>query len=217
MDQYRTFETPNALGPVSLRGMKPFASGGFRDVFIHPEDEAKCIKIAHSRRAAKAWYLGRSLDGNARELLEYRRLIELKVPYERYFPRLHGEIQTDLGRGVCVELLRGTDGKLPVNVLEFVKTAEGPAEGIKQFIRDEYRKFWHFCERSLILSSSVELRNVGIIQIDGCPKFVSYDVKQTKSRKPIAIADWSVAIKRHRIRRRFRRNMKKLEARLAMA
>jgi hypothetical protein len=202
------------LKPVSLRGLTPFASGIFRDVFIHPDDDSKCIKICHQRRARTLApsFFRRILDGNAREVLEYQRLISLNIQYEQYFPRFYGTVETDLGPGVCVELLRGSDGKLPVSMDRFCAQALDQKTG--QFIRQEYKKFWEFCEQNLILSSSVEFRNVGIIQINGVPKLVSFDVKQTKSKKLIAVVDWSATLKKKRIRKRFVHHMKKLENRL---
>lgn len=202
------------LEPVSLRGLTPFASGVFRDVFIHPADDSKCIKIGHKRRARAIApsFFRRVLDGNTREILEYQRLISLNIDYEQYFPRFYGAIETDLGPGICVELLRGTDGKLPVSIDRYSAQALDQEAG--QFIRQEYKKFWEFCEQNLILSSSVEFRNVGIIQVNGMPKLISFDVKQTRSKKLIALVDWSVTLKKKRIRKRFVHHMNKLEARL---
>jgi hypothetical protein len=207
------------LKPVSLRGLTPFSSGCFRDVYIHPADNSKCIKIDHRKRLSRtpSSFFRRILDGNTREVLEYQRLIAANIRYEQYFPRFYGTIETDLGPGICVELLRGTDGKPPVSLNQYLETVQNPDREFGKFLHREYKKFWEFCEQNLILSSSVELKNVGVIQVNGVPRLVSFDVKQTRSKKLISVVEWSVTLKKKRIRNRFNRHMKNLEARLAIA
>jgi PhoP regulatory network protein YrbL len=204
---------------VSLRSLSPFASGTFRDVFIHPADNSKCIKIDHRRYLSKFRtpldFWEKELGGNAREASEYYRLISSNVPYEQYFPRFYGTIKTDLGPGLCVELLKGTDGKLPVNLYRCFQTDLFSDLEFCRFIRNEYQKFWNFCERHLILSASVGFENVGIIQIDGTPKLVSFDIKQVATKKFISWVDWSTVLKKKKIGRRFARHLKILDNRLS--
>jgi hypothetical protein len=97
-------ESPEA---VSLRGLSPFARGTFREVFSHPEDASKCIKIDRRYRSESQSLLELESSGNAREAAEYCRLISFNIPYQQYFPQFYGVIETDICPGLFVELLRG--------------------------------------------------------------------------------------------------------------
>ena len=185
-------------------------------MFIHPDDETKVIKIERNEKAESL----RSLlgifrpvpSGNDREVAEYQRLILTNVDYERYFPRFHGVVDTDLGKGVCVQLLKGTDGKLPLSIKEHLLSKVPPPREFFSWFREEYRKFASFCERHLIMSVSSGFENLGIVQVEGARKLVSFDLKSVSTKQLIPLADFSSSLKRQRIRRRFCRQMEKLDA-----
>jgi len=88
-----------------LSNSKPFARGGHRLCYLHPENPAWCIKVmmAHSPR------IGRK-DEN---LLEYRAYQELERHGDpaiwEHIPRCHGLVETDLGRGLVTDYLSGPD------------------------------------------------------------------------------------------------------------
>jgi hypothetical protein len=211
----------DTLKPVSLRGLRPFGEGRFRQAFVHPGDETKCIKIErlNSTTASRSpLRFGRKdLSGNEREVLEYRRLIAQGIPYERYFPRFYGVIDTDLGKGLCVELLQGTDRKLPLSLKQCIKMGLLQEESLSRYVAAAYEKFAYFCEQNLILSASVGFENVGIVFVDGAPKLVSFDIKTVTSKQMIPLADWFTVFKRARVRRRFTSRIEELRTLAASA
>lgn len=206
------------LAAVSLRDAPAFATGRYRRVYVHPADSSKCIKIDHNENLEK----GSSLlapfrtvaGGNAREAAEYRRLTQLGVDYERYFPPFYGAVNTDLGEGLCVGLLRGTDGALPVAIRDILRalTPNDRQYEFREFFYEEYRKFADFCERHLIMSVSNNFENLGIIQMNGVSKLVSFDLKAISSKQLIPLTRFSSRLLKKRIRRRFAVHIERLES-----
>ncbi len=206
---------------VSLRGLTPVGAGRFRRTFIHPSDETKCIKIDRTDSRSKSLsrlevlrkkFRRNDLSGNEREILGYSRLISSGVDYTQYFPAFHGVVDTDLGPGLCVALLRGTDGQLPLTLRQCIRTGLLQDQKFSLYLREEYQKFSEFCERHLIVSASAGFENVAVIQVEGLPKLVSFDLKTITSKQLIPLMDWSATLKKMRIRRRFRGHMTVLDA-----
>jgi hypothetical protein len=201
---------------VSLRGASPIGKGRYRLVFLHPDDDTKCIKIEHGERTEKPksplGLIRPAVTGNDRELSEYRRLIAAGVEYDRYFPRFYGVVDTDLGQGICVEVLKGSDGKPPMSIKEYLHENRPPPRDFCLFFREEYRKFAEFCAENLIMSASTGFENVAIIQVGGAPKLVSFDVKGITSKQLIPLAAFAPFLKKRRIRRRFGRQLDRMDA-----
>ena len=79
----------------------PIGQGQERICYVHPDDPTKLVKV-----------LKREDDRQTRrELALYRRLQRKKTDYSR-LPRLHGLVQTNLGRGFIVDLIRDYDGSI---------------------------------------------------------------------------------------------------------
>lgn len=211
-------ENPHSF--VSLCGETPFSKGRFRQVYAHPADNRKCVKIDHFEKPEKGAsfnaFFRTALTGNQREAAEYRRLMALDADYRQYFPQFYGTIETDLGKGICVELLKGTDGKLPMAIRDYLYSAMPIPREFCLFFREEYRKFAAFCERHLIMSVSDGFENLGIIQVDGRPKLVSFDLKGVTNKQLIPLTNLSSTLKRQRIRRRFERKMESLTSLIAV-
>lgn len=199
------------LEPVSLRDAEPLDEGRFRRVFVHPADATKCIKIdrINSSTASRSplRFGKKDLSGNEREIQQYKRFIADKVPYERYFPRYYGVIDTDLGPGLCVELLKGTDSKPPMMLERCINMGMLEDKNFADYAIEEYEKFALFCEQYSILTASAGFENVGIVTVDGATKLVSFDVKSTTSKQLIPLADWFNTLKKARVRRRFAKRL----------
>jgi len=101
---------------------KIISSGRFRDVYIHPDDEYKLVKVAainveehsaqnrsyaqRSRRALKAKLLTNyGLNSHQREMQGVELLRQKKLDEHPYFTSYHGEVMTDKGVGLIVERL----------------------------------------------------------------------------------------------------------------
>jgi hypothetical protein len=109
--------------PLQLSDQVPFARGGNRACYVHPEDAHLCVKVALSgktaaekRRAAGFFKRLRPLvyyDDNRREWATYERLS--RRAEERTWEHLAKPwalVATDCGPAVATELIRDFDGQI---------------------------------------------------------------------------------------------------------
>jgi hypothetical protein len=192
---------------VRLSGEQPLSSGLFRLTYRHPLDPTKVIKVARADRPSNI-----RLDPNERELRAYAAGHAAGAELERYFPRLHGFIDTDLGPGLCADLVQGSDGSSAVNLEQWsAQTSEnGPSA---QWVLDEYRKLAAFCTTYALFTSVDELHNVGFVRDGAGWRLVAYDLKLRAMREaiPLSIIPY---FRRQKIARRFGRSIAALEKRL---
>jgi hypothetical protein len=193
---------------IKLSGEQPLNSGLFRQTFRHPRDPTKVIKIARPDRPANI-----RLDPNQREIRAYAAGHAAGADLERYFPSLHGFVETDLGQGLCVDYVRGGDGSPAVNLEDWSaqKHANGPSD---DWVLAEYRKLADFCAHYALFTSVDELHNVGFIREGEGWRLVAYDLKLRAMREaiPLSVIPY---FRRQKIARRFRRSIATLEARLS--
>lgn len=118
---------------LKLTALTPFASGGNRLCFVHPEDASVCVKVAHpevsladkrKRKGLKGRFKPASaFDENAAErktLLQLRRRIGPAL--EEHVPRYLGMVDTDLGPGIQVDLIRSQDGSVALPLKQYLWT-----------------------------------------------------------------------------------------------
>ncbi|MBN7797017.1 YrbL family protein [Parahaliea mediterranea] len=117
---------------VTLGGVDAaFARGGNRLCFVDPRSPERCIKTlradrspAAKRRAAPLFKRLKplaSFDDNRQEARVFRR-IERRIGQEAFelIPRLHGFVSTDLGEGLCCDLLRDDDGRIALSLKQYL-------------------------------------------------------------------------------------------------
>ena len=105
---------------LRLSGETPLATGSWKLVFQHPQDEGLLVKVVrregNARRSRGAWYKARPREGDlllfSRELHEF--VVAEANPNGRPspIPRIVGLVETDLGLGLAVEKIRGQTGEL---------------------------------------------------------------------------------------------------------
>ncbi|WP_434997199.1 YrbL family protein [Vibrio scophthalmi] len=81
------------------------SSGEKRDVYLHPEQDDKCIKIEKTA----------GLKSNALEARFFK-----KYSDSRYIPKYFGLEDTSLGRGLIVELVRDFDGNVSKSIKDYL-------------------------------------------------------------------------------------------------
>lgn len=127
---------------IRLSQLSPFARGQMRICFVHPCDAAKCIKVASAdgkrrlqRARWRALLLPRTLPVfGRREFAECRRLLECgNKKIRRHIPRHFGFVDTDLGRGAVVELIRNPDGTIAPTLREKIKRGDMPFAALEEF------------------------------------------------------------------------------------
>jgi len=108
-----------------------FTQGGNRLCFSHPDDRNKCIKVVRPDRTPelrrKQKKFPKNLkplsrfDENKNELLEVER-IERAIGDQAFelIPRYFGMVATDLGEGLCSEMIRDHDGKVSISIKQYL-------------------------------------------------------------------------------------------------
>jgi hypothetical protein len=195
------------------------SSGRFRDCYVHPAEPSRCIKVLrrNARLPQRSW-LGRlfgraSFDPNLREFAEYERHRRAGVALERYFPRLHGFVETDLGPGLCFDRLRGSDGRPPVRLSDLLNTPHALSAEVSELLLQELGHFASFCIQHGILSTADGLENVGVLRDGGRYRFVAFDMKGYENWELMPNTAAGRRLRRRKIERRFKRRWRK--ARLA--
>ena len=120
---------------------EPIGKGRERACYVHPEDPRKAIKIP----------TGSITEQTRRDIKFYRRLKQRGLKQLRHVPAYYGWAQTNLGKGIVVDLIRNYDGEIsrPLNWY----LAQGvPIEEFDAFL-EELKQAFHqnICEPMLQL------------------------------------------------------------------
>ncbi len=110
---------------------KPFAQGGNRLCFIHPEDSGLCVKVRRpdftleDLRRKKGFPKSlRPLSSFDDNLDEYRVMCRFKKNYDdviyRHVSRCYGFVETDLGKGLVSELVCDEDRKVSQTLKKYI-------------------------------------------------------------------------------------------------
>jgi hypothetical protein len=109
---------------------EPIGTGRERACYVHPEDPRLAIKMP----------MGEVSDQTKRDLRFYRGLKKRGVKGIPHIPGFHGLCDTNLGRGIVVDLIRNYDGEIsrPLNWY----LAQGvPIEEFDQFLEELKQSF----------------------------------------------------------------------------
>ncbi|WP_269526197.1 YrbL family protein [Coraliomargarita parva] len=115
---------------IELNQTPPFAVGGKRACYLHPERADCCIKVflpgrePNQQRKADPWWKqlrsARSYDENLRDSREICRAFEKAGDKAAaHFPHCEGFIETDIGLGLCMELITDSDGSIAISAKEY--------------------------------------------------------------------------------------------------
>ncbi len=116
---------------LQLSSLKPFAQGGNRLCFVHPDDPVRCIKVRRpdftleDRRRKKGFPKNlRPLSSFDDNLEEYRVMRGLKKRFgDSVFDHVshcYGFEQTDMGQGLVSELIRDADGRISQTLKKYI-------------------------------------------------------------------------------------------------
>ncbi|MGJ8687048.1 MAG: YrbL family protein [Spongiibacteraceae bacterium] len=150
-----------------LKSLEAFAAGGNRWCYVHPEDAAQCVKIRRpdftvaQRRASKGFPKNlkplSSFDDN---LDEYKVMQGFTRHYDddifAHVSRCYGYVETDMGAGLCSELVRDSSGDVSVSLKEYLWEGgytDTCREAVKQLCRHWLR--YSLPSRDLILHNVV--------------------------------------------------------------
>ncbi|MFT7405079.1 YrbL family protein [Zhongshania sp.] len=155
-----------------LKPLEPFAAGGNRWCYVHPDDSAQCVKIRRpdftvaQRRASKGFPKNlkplSSFDDN---LDEYKVMQNFVRYYDDYIfahvSRCYGYVDTDMGAGLCSELVRDSNGDISVSLKQYLWEygyTDNSRAAVAQLC--EHWLDYSLPSRDLILHNVVVQRNV---------------------------------------------------------
>lgn len=117
---------------LSLQGETPFAKGGHRACYRHPGDPTRCVKVMMDNwrttaRRMKAPWIVRKLrpkwyfHDNLYEFRFLRREEQrLREVAGEFIPRAYEILETDVGEGLIVDLIKDEDGSVSMTLSEYL-------------------------------------------------------------------------------------------------
>ena len=117
---------------LSLQGETPFAKGGHRACYRHPGDPTRCVKVMMDNwrttaRRMKAPWIVRKLRPKwyfHDNLYEFRFLRReekrLREVAGEFIPRAYEILETDVGEGLIVDLIKDEDGSVSMTLSEYL-------------------------------------------------------------------------------------------------
>ena len=169
---------------LELRNQNPFARGGNRLCFIHPQQTGRVIKVRRPdvslefKRSKKTFPKNlrplSSFDDNAEELKVMESLSKLIGP-ELYqcVSQCYGFLETDMGPGLVSELIRDRDQKVSHTLKQYI-WEHGYDENCQKAVA-EFTRLWiklGIPSRDLLLHNIVAQRDIDgtimrLVVIDG--------------------------------------------------
>jgi hypothetical protein len=150
---------------------EPIGTGRERACYVHPEDPRLAIKIP----------MGVVSDQTQRDLKFYRKLKKRGIKGIPHVPDFHGVCETNLGRGIVVDLIRNYDGEIsrPLNWY----LAQGvPIEEFNEFLAELKQSFLqnliifnHDMTIGNLLFQRYSSRSAQLVAIDGLGDVVAID------------------------------------------
>ena len=152
---------------IILSDVSPFAEGGNRKCFVHPDNPDRCLKVVHSGllekiKKNKPWYKTirslESFDDNLREENAYlqKAVINGGPNIWNHLAKWYGMKETDIGMASETELIKN-DGKI-ADTLENYLFAYGMTDEIKRSISN----FQKWLRDTLLLSKNLIPHNLVI-------------------------------------------------------
>ncbi|MBT5927247.1 MAG: hypothetical protein HOH33_11570 [Verrucomicrobia bacterium] len=194
---------------LDLKHLKPFAVGGTRRCYVHPDHSERCVKVLRpdrtpeARRAlAKGWRRFRGLNGyddQWKELKTYRFLEAKKNPkIWEHVPRYFGTVETDQGLGIVTEIFRNHDGAYPGNLEQVLPN------GLNQGISAAVEEFKTWLREVLFLSRDLLPHNIIAVEFaHGQYRLVIVD--GIGNSEFIPVSDWIQFLARQKIERKIRK------------
>lgn len=151
---------------INLDGLQPFAEGGNRRCFIHPNNSYRCLKVSLEEQSKKVkqnapWYKKlrseKSFDDNLREQKAYdqRALRKDNSDKWKHLAKWYGMVKTSIGPASETELIRDNQNNI-ASTLETYLFSYGMTDEIKIAL-DEFESW---LRSSLVLTKNIIPHNV---------------------------------------------------------
>ena len=154
---------------LNLGQQSPFAVGGTRLCFVHPDDSNKCVKVLRLDRTPQARRKltsgikklrpVRHWDDQLKELTAYRHLLARdKATLWQHIPEFFGSVETDLGVGIVTRIFRNFDGNFPRNLEQEVP------HGIDNSLRTGIEEFKKWLRQELVVTRDLLPHNIIVVR-----------------------------------------------------
>ena len=151
---------------ISLEEVKPFAEGGNRVCYIHPDNKNLCLKISKSEvikkmRSNAPWYKKlrseNSFDDNYREERAYQQRAIKKNPQKiwKHLAKWYGMVETSIGLASETELIRDNKNNIAITLEKYLFTY-GMTDEIKEALKD----FESWLRSTLVLTKNIIPHNI---------------------------------------------------------
>lgn len=156
---------------IDLNGVTPFAEGGNRRCFVHPNNPNRCLKVIHSGLLEtiiknKPWYKklrsAESFDDNLRERDAYNQKALRNDNSEtwKHLAKWYGMVETTIGAASETELIKNEN--LVAETLESYLFANGLTDEIKLSIE----QFHDWLRKNLILTKNLIPHNLVLKRVN---------------------------------------------------
>ena len=156
---------------INLEGVRPFAEGGNRVCYVHPDNKNLCLKISKPEvvkkmRSNAPWYKKlrseKSFDDNFREERAYQQRAVKENPQKiwRHLARWHEFVETSKGLASCTELITNND-KVALNLEEYLFS-----KGRNSEINIALKEFEMFLKETKLLTKNIIPHNLAVKEND---------------------------------------------------
>ena len=156
---------------INLEGVRPFAEGGNRVCYVHPDNKNLCLKITKPEvvkkmRSNAPWYKKlrseKSFDDNFREERAYQQRAVKENPQKiwRHLARWHKFVETSKGLASCTELITNND-KVALNLEEYLFS-----KGRNSEINIALKEFEMFLKETKLLTKNIIPHNLAVKEND---------------------------------------------------
>ena len=156
---------------INLDGVRPFAEGGNRVCYIHPDNKNLCLKISKQEvvkkmRSNAPWYKKlrseQSFDDNFREERAYQQRAIKENPQKiwRHLAKWHEFVETSKGLASCTELITNND-KVALNLEEYLFSKGRTSE-----INIALKEFEMFLKETKLLTKNIIPHNLAVKEND---------------------------------------------------
>ena len=156
---------------ISLEEVKPFAEGGNRVCYIHPNNKSMCLKISKPEvvkkmRSNAPWYKklrsDKSFDDNHREESAYQQRAIKENPQKiwRHLAKWYEFVETSKGLASCTELITNND-KVALNLEEYLFSKGRTSE-----IDKALKEFEIFLKETKLLTKNIIPHNLAVKETD---------------------------------------------------
>ena len=157
---------------IKLNGIPPFAEGGNRMCFVHPDNPNRCLKVAHPGilkkiKQTKPWYKQlrsiESFDDNLREQNAYmQKALKSDNPkIWNHLAKWYGMVETSIGIASETELIRN-NGDIAETLEEYLFR-----DGLTDEINNAIKEFHIWLRDYLVLTKNLIPHNLVLTSQEG--------------------------------------------------